>query len=381
MTIKTKKTKDPASKPRSQARVPDAPDRFLGCLLGGAVGDALGAAVEFIDKAQITAKFGPNGITDYAPAFGGLGRITDDTQMTLFTAEGLLRTWVRGCMRGLASHVDVTAYAYQRWLWTQGELRDYDTSVLSGWLVTQPALYARRAPGATCLAALKESRIGEAARNDSKGCGGVMRVAPVGLYMARMAHATFDDVFDMAVELAGLTHGHPTGQLAAGAFAALVFGLARGQGLQQALDEALKLLARHKHHDETLRALRAAVVLAASDVPHEQAIGELGQGWVAEEALAIATYCALVSQGFEHGVVLAVNHDGDSDSTGSMTGQLLGALLGVTAIPERWLQPLELRDVIAEVALDLYTYPDWTIGEYAPITPEAAKILARYPGY
>ena len=78
----------------------DTRDRFLGCLLGGAVGDALGAPVEFMSRAAILGKFGPDGITDYAPIYGGLGRITDDTQMTLFTAEGLLRAWVRGSLRG-----------------------------------------------------------------------------------------------------------------------------------------------------------------------------------------------------------------------------------------------------------------------------------------
>ncbi|MFP4649261.1 MAG: ADP-ribosylglycohydrolase family protein [Halorhodospira sp.] len=68
-----------------------AQERFLGCLLAGAVGDALGAPVEFLSRDEIRRRFGSEGVTRYAPAYGGLGRITDDTQMTLFTAEGLLR--------------------------------------------------------------------------------------------------------------------------------------------------------------------------------------------------------------------------------------------------------------------------------------------------
>src|SRR5690606_25651288 len=78
--------------------------RFLGCLLGGAVGDALGAPVEFMNRASILKSFGPNGITQYASIYGGLGTITDDTQMTLFTAEGLLRAWVRGCFKGVTDY-------------------------------------------------------------------------------------------------------------------------------------------------------------------------------------------------------------------------------------------------------------------------------------
>ncbi len=95
--------------------------RFLGCLLGGAVGDALGAPVEFMKRPEILARFGRNGLRGYAPAYGGLGRITDDTQMTLFTAEGLLRGWVRGCLKGTTDYPAVTAFAYLRWLHTQGE--------------------------------------------------------------------------------------------------------------------------------------------------------------------------------------------------------------------------------------------------------------------
>lgn len=81
----------------------DVRERFQGCLLGGAVGDALGAPVEFHSREQILAQFGPEGITAFAPAYGGVGCITDDTQMTLFTTEGLLRHWVRGSMRGIST--------------------------------------------------------------------------------------------------------------------------------------------------------------------------------------------------------------------------------------------------------------------------------------
>ena len=95
--------------------------RCIGCLIGGAVGDALGAPVEFMNREDILHRFGPEGITAYAPAYGGLGTITDDTQMTLFTAEGLLRAEVRGRHKGITTYAGLVANAYQRWLYTQGE--------------------------------------------------------------------------------------------------------------------------------------------------------------------------------------------------------------------------------------------------------------------
>jgi len=128
---------------------------------------------------KILTKFGPDGITGYAPAFGGLGTITDDTQMTLFTAEGLLRGWVRGCKKGITSYSDATAHAYLRWLKTQGVRKTNLGADATGWLYQQRALHSERAPGSTCLGALRKmTSLGQPARNESKGCGGVMRVAP-----------------------------------------------------------------------------------------------------------------------------------------------------------------------------------------------------------
>ena len=93
----------------------DVSIRCRGCLLGGAVGDALGAPVEFKTYAQIIAQFGVGGIRDFAPAYHWIGAITDDTQMTLFTAEGLLRACVRYNQRGICHTPTVVHHAYLRW--------------------------------------------------------------------------------------------------------------------------------------------------------------------------------------------------------------------------------------------------------------------------
>ena len=361
-------------------------ERFLGCLLGGAVGDALGAPVEFMTRTEILRRFGPKGITEYAPAYGGLGTITDDTQMTLFTAEGLIRGWVRGCFKGSTTYSGVTAHAYLRWLQTQGEHPTCDIDFGTdepGWLFQQRQLHSRRAPGNTCLVALRAmNSLGESARNDSKGCGGVMRVAPVGLFAWRLRqHESPQDAFRLGTKLAALTHGHPTGALAGGVLAVLIMALTDGASLPEALAAAKSLLRTEPGHDETLRAIEIAEELADSSLPHEEAIARLGQGWIAEEALAISIYCALVARDFKDGVILAVNHDGDSDSTGAIAGNLLGVMHGVKAIPAEWLGPLELRDVITELAEDLYAFKDWAIGEYSDNEELNHRIWRKYPGF
>jgi hypothetical protein len=161
------------------------------------------------------------------------------------------------------------------------------------------------------------------------------------------------DAFRRDTELAALTHGHPTGALTGGVLAVLVLALTDGASLREALAAAKLMLRAEPRHEETLRAIEMAEELADSGLPHEEAIARLGQGWIAEEALAISIYCALVARNFKQGVILAVNHDGDSDSTGAIVGNLLGAMHGVKAIPAEWLEPLELRDVITELAEDL----------------------------
>ena len=340
--------------------------RYQGCLLGGAVGDALGAPVEFLSLSQIRERFGTAGITEFAPAHGLVGGITDDTQMTLFTAEGLLRASVRWEGRGICHVPSVVRLAYVRWLLTQGFAPHPSVTLeVDGWLSGIPALQARRAPGRTCVTALEGERFGtvEQPLNQSKGCGAVMRMAPVGLVA--------NDPFRLGCELAALTHGHPSGFLAAGCFARLIFGLVHGASLVDALAAARTELETHPDHSEVEEALSAAVAAAAIDLPSPEAVERLGMGWVAEEALAIAVYCALVHQDdFAAGVRLAVNHGGDSDSTGAIAGNILGALLGVEAIPACWLEGLELREEITAVADDLLTgYRD------------ADEWRLRYPGW
>ena len=324
---------------------------FRGCLLGGAVGDALGAAVEFKTLEEIRTEFGPAGIRDYGVAYGRTGAITDDTQMTLFTGEALLRAEHCRVRDPACRTADVAWHAYLRWLRTQGEvvqprgLPDED-----GWLVGVKGLHSRRAPGVTCLAALRKGRMGTIRDplNDSKGCGGVMRVAPAGF-----AHG---QPFRLGCELAALTHGHPTGWLAAGYLAQLVHEVAEGASLAEGAERALEVLERQPGHEETSGAIRRALALAHSEREAPEDLETLGPGFVAEEALAIALLAALRATGFEQGVLLAVNHSGDSDSTGSIAGNLLGLALGEHAIPGRWLARLELRDVVEQVADDLHRH-------------------------
>ena len=362
---------------------PKPESRIHGCLLGGAIGDALGAGVEFSSLAEIRRRHGPAGITGYVDP---VGRVTDDTQMTLFTAEGLIRARNQLCLRpagrlgeqGSTTIIGTIHRSYLRWLVTQGdpEPQDVGAPVVDGWLVTNDILHEQRAPGMTCLSGLRAPAMGtvDEPLNDSKGCGGVIRVAPIGL-TGRLDDA---EVFSTAVEAAAITHGHPSGYLAAGAFAVVIARLGAGDDLRAAIAVATHALDAHARAGETIRAVELALTLAETAPATPETVERLGGGWVAEEALAIGLYCALVAPDVRAGLLLAVNHSGDSDSTGSITGNLLGTHLGIDALPRDLLDGLAERDLVGTVADDL-TATFLTSTFLTGALTDAATDLERYP--
>ncbi|MGH2586913.1 MAG: ADP-ribosylglycohydrolase family protein [Dehalococcoidia bacterium] len=314
-------------------------ERAVGCLLGGAVGDAFGYAVEFDRLDRIRSRFGPDGI--HQPVLtGGSLVVSDDTQMTLFTLEGLITALQAANEVGEDDLVGHLREAYLDWLDTQ-QRRSSDRE-LFGQLGREPALRVSRAPGHTCLSALSRGGDGDPGRpiNDSKGCGAVMRVAPIGLFPRRFGP---EEAFRLAARAGALTHGHPSGYLSAGALAAIVRLLADGLDLDAAARHACTILSTWDAHQETRAAIMNALNVAARrTATHSEAVRSLGEGWVGEEALAIGLYAALSATSFADAVRIAANHDGDSDSTASIAGQLWGAWHGLESIPHEWILDLDV---------------------------------------
>jgi len=367
-------------------------DKFRGCLIGGAAGDALGYAVEFMRIDQIRRKYGDNGIISYKLK-DGVAEISDDTQMTLFTANGLLIRTTRGMLRGIAAGAEGYCWrCYEAWLVTQNA--DYETwkngvkdiNHEFPWLIRIPGLHKRRAPGNTVLGALHNGNSGTIDKpiNDSKGCGGVMRVAPIGLYFE--GNDAIDEIVMFGADNAALTHGHDLGYIPAAALVYLINRIIYSKTFKT-LEEIAKdciqkinlLFADKPHIGEFNAIMNKAIELAKADRFDVDAITEIGEGWVAEEALAIALYCSLkYNDNFEKAIIASVNHSGDSDSTGSITGNIIGAIHGYKNIPERFINNLELKDLILEVADDLFR--DCQVHEYQeePWTDEDEKWFNKY---
>lgn len=323
-------------------------DRIRGCLLGGAIGDALGAGIEFASLAQIRASYGPQGVDGFVPAYGQPNAITDDTQMTLFTVTALLEN----PETELASRLWRN---YQAWARHQSRASRAQHHAAYNDLETHPAMTAVRAPGNACLSGLASRRPGTRAtpaNPNSKGCGAVMRAAPFGLAAASPEHAWQD-----AITGSVLTHGHPSGYLPAAALAWIVRTLLDGAALPEAVHSAIdRATQAGPDAAETVTALRAAQILAAQPPFTPEKLQSLGGGWTGEQALAIAVYAATAhrhpnGRNDVHAALLgAVNHSGDSDSTGAICGNLLGAAHGQHALPVQWTHAVEARDLVLDLA-------------------------------
>jgi len=268
-------------------------------------------------------------------------------------------------MRGIAGEPSSYVFlSYLNWMETQGIKIDNPFRV--SWLMDVKELYVRRAPGNTCLSALEgrnhKSDYATTRKpiNNSKGCGGVMRVAPVGLFYNL---PNIERVNEIATDIAAITHSHPLGYIPAAMLAhivnCLIYGnCQRGNSFLHIIEESVETANAHYGDISDMAymasLIKRAIEFSGNNNTDAENIKALGEGWVAEEALAIAIYCALKYQNdFSKAMIASVNHDGDSDSTGAITGNILGALIGYAAIPDCWKKDLEIRDVILEVATDL----------------------------
>ena len=256
-------------------------NKIRGSLIGGAIGDALGYQIEF--KRNIKDKE----VTEYK---NNKGIISDDTQMTLFTANALLWRETRGSLRGIAMVPTRAIYeSYLDWLDTQNNTNNHNSI---SWIKEIPELNIERSPGNTCLSSLSSGKMGtiEEPINNSKGCGGIMRVAPIGLYAKDSKTAGI-----IGAESSAITHGHPLGILPCYILASMLNMIVyNNETIEVALDKSI-----HQYYDEfnkfnksdvdyLLELINKAKKLAKENIPDIEAIASLGEGWVAEETFAIA---------------------------------------------------------------------------------------------
>lgn len=366
-------------------------DVIRGCLIGGAAGDALGYVVEFLQESTIFDKYGNEGIQNFElDNKSSKAVFSDDTQMTLFTASACLG-WA-----DIASEKEefinlryFANVAYIEWLYTQNtaysnamkyyredENRfefipgDSLLGTLSAELLKLPQLYENRAPGMTCLSAIGErcnqrrnkvyiDSFINSKLNNSKGCGGIMRVAPIAFCMSRENNKLADIE---AAECSAISHSHSLGYMSSSVLVHIINTIASVENsaslkeiIEEARDTVAEIFGGDPYIAELVDIINLAIKLSENNDSDLNNIHRLGEGWVAEETLAIAIYCSLkYEKDFSKAIITSVNHKGDSDSTGAVTGNILGARIGYEAIDAKWKNDLELKELILSVSDSLY---------------------------
>ena len=349
----------------------DKRDRIRGAMIGCAAGDALGYPVEVLSEATIIERYGLRGITDYDLDENGNARITADTQLMLLSANGILFAHTRGALRGIMAPVYQYFDAfYLDWYRLQTTERASRSRV--GWISAYPALSAQRALSPTVMKVAATKKFGSMDEpvNDSKGSACLLRAVPIGLSYFRDPKR----IVELGANTAALTHGNEVAWMASGALA-LIISLIIHQELSitEAVNKTLKALDKSFPDSRTVvnelsYTIHSAMSLATSASSDLDAIHALGKGWVADEALAIGILCALRHENDIAGAMtFAANHGGDSNNTAAIAGTLVGARIGFNAIPDRFVDRLELVDVILELADDVTT--DCPMSEWGPRNP------------
>lgn len=315
------------------------PDTIKAVLFGIAAGDTLGYQVEFMRMDEIRRRFGPEGVRDFPP--GALW--SDDSQMTHALAEGLLDAHGGLARRELIDPNFVMPFVTERFVeWAKSPENN-------------------RAPGGTCMAGCRNLAKGMSWRESgitrSKGCGGMMRAAPVGLL-----YSTREDVLRIAKAQCICTHGSPSAYQSAQLTALAVHLLGRRLVEPGELLDVLRTtLAVLPNPDPKLTDLlwrvRGALdlVLEDEDTPEgiqqrvEDGPKNLGESWHGDEAVASALFCFLLAaergEGYVETVRYGANTVGDSDSIAAVSGAFSGAWWGLDTapkgVPESWVDWVE----------------------------------------
>ena len=338
---------------------------YRGCLLGLAVGDAMGYTVDSRTWPEIQEDYGPNGLLGY-DLVNGYAEITSYTQLAAFTCNALLIGITRGQLQGkMAPFVRYIAHAAREW--TAGQRPWGRPERTLCWLLQQPDMCRRHCMDTRMMDSLSRDILGtpEEPRNNYVNPGSLTAAVGVGIFFDpdRMNQPEIDR---LGAEAVALAHGSPHAFLSGGVLAHIVSrcGRERNLPLKELYRQSITTLEEEFGHEysqvyEITSLVQQAFVLAEdATLMHYEAMERL-KCETAPQVLAGAVYATLVSGGdFDTAMIAAVNHSGRSAAVGAITGAILGARLGQDALPEFYLECLECGDTLLELADDLYQgYP------------------------
>lgn len=325
-----------------------------GCLLGLAVGDAMGYTVDKKNWEEICESYGPNGLLGYDLA-NGCAEITSYTQLAAFAGNGLLLGVNRGHTEKYSRYI---AMSLKEWL--KGQMRESGKSYC--WLAQVPQLCQRRCADTRMQDALARDTLGTPERPifKSDNPGAITIPVAVGLLYDR-AWMQPSQMGRLGAEAVAFTNGDPETFLSGAVLAYSIAGIVQKpeKPLPQQFLQALEMVQTQFGEDfpqtQSLeqKIKRALDMAKDTELSPLAAISMLGCT-TAAECLAGAVYAAnLHPDNFDEAVIVAVNHSGRSCAVGALTGAILGARLGAEALPDFYLECLDAAPVLEELATDI----------------------------
>lgn len=338
-------------------------DKFEGAIMGSAIGDAFGYPLMKMDFDEICGTFEKKGAMELAISRKTKTALfTEATQMSLFTADGILWAQNEHMADENAAVANYVFYSYQMWLYMQTKTiagPEYEwlfdkkqNPNISSLLKSKGLGRSRRLNDSNIDALLdaKDNNYGTLNKkvNDNTDAGAVKRVVSVGLFYGKSP----DMAFRMGCDIGAITHSHPDGYLPCGVYAAIVAELMTDKSVDDAVNNAMALLAAYPNNENTYNMLQSAIDLAANeDVDPQDGVNELGDGFSAVSCLAIAVYSAIVHQtNYRFAIELSANHDGDSAACGAITGGILGVWYGRKKLPKQWIKKMQYQELLETVA-------------------------------
>ena len=331
-----------------------------GCLLGLAVGDAMGYAVDSKSWAEIQEDYGPNGLLGY-DLVNGYADVTSYTQIAAFAANGLLFGITRGQIRGrMAPLVRYIEVAVREWSRSQHYCEPKQNYC---WLSTVPELKRRRCMDTWMLSILSREKLGtmEEPVNRSANPAAITEAIPVALLMQDL-NLTAEERDRLSAEAVALTHGSPMAFLPGAIIAYLLGRVLRKPEipLQTLIEESMEAFddqfgREYAQAADILALMKQAIAMSRDWRAKPVEAMEKLKCETGAQVLAGAVYAALVGQhDFDTAMIAAVNHSGRSAAVGAVAGAILGARLGEDALPEFYIECLEPAEVLRELADDLY---------------------------
>lgn len=336
---------------------------YRGCLLGMAVGDAMGYPVDSLKLREIRENYGPNGLLGY-DLVNGYADVTSYTQLAAFTCNGLLIALTRGQMVGrMAPLVKYVGLANREWMASQRPWGRPERTFC--WLLRRPDICRRYCMDTRMLDTLSRDSLGtpETPVNGFSTPGSLTTAVGVGLFYSpeRMKQPELDL---LGAETVALTHGNPLAFLSGAALAHLISrNLYHGQHpLKQLVLETVHMLNTQfasqypAQCSELTTLLKLAVAMEADVGLATWDVMEKLHCESAAQVLAGAVYACLAGgEEFDTSMIIAVNHSGRSAAVGAIAGAILGLRQGESALPEFYLECLEPAETLRELADDLWT--------------------------